>query len=94
MITSQSRRFAGMQRIPHTGRRLTLYRDGRRLGTFVIRLDPKSPLKMIDPSRTGHFYPKTVLTSEHLAFTGDGRYLSWVVETAKGKTIYVFRVPQ
>jgi hypothetical protein len=36
----------------------------------------------------------TVISSEHLAFTGDGRYLAWVVETAKGKKMYVFHLPR
>jgi len=31
---------------------------------------------------------------EHLAFNKDGTRLAWVVETIKGKTMRVFKVPK
>ncbi|MHB0936588.1 MAG: hypothetical protein ACYC6A_09380 [Armatimonadota bacterium] len=76
---------------------LTLYHNGRKIGRYAIPLDPNAVLEKeqwlaVTPPGTG--YESPVLAREHLAFTKDGTRLAWVVETAKGKTIYVFKVPR
>jgi len=90
-------------------RRLTLYRDGRLIGRYTIPLDPQAVLSESTPTGILTGPPKPValpkgfvmqqvilstIAREHLAFTKDGNRLAWVVETAKGKTIYVFKVPR
>lgn len=64
--------------LPVEARRLTLYRNGRRVGSFTVRLKPGAR-----PHFSVH-YP------EHLAFSADGRYLSWVIDAGVGKQMYVF----
>jgi len=76
---------------------LILYRNGRKIGRYAIPLDPNAVLEKelllaVPPPGTGYVPP--VLAREHLAFNKDGTRLAWVVQTAKGKTIYVFKVPK
>jgi len=88
--------------IPREVRELVLYRDGRRAGWYRLPLDltVKSlpdPMQYFSIPSIRGFKPKPpplILAREHLAFTKDGTRLAWVVETAKGKRIYVFKVPQ
>jgi len=91
LITSLEKRSV-LHNTPRQGRQLILYRNGWRIGSYTVRLDPtvQFPVPAVafpTPS------PIPQVTHEHLAFTGDGRYLAWVIETVKGKTMYVFKVP-
>ncbi|MHB9108623.1 MAG: hypothetical protein ACYDCO_16320 [Armatimonadota bacterium] len=92
-------------RIPLETRELVLYQDGRRAGWYRLPIDPtlKSLPDPMDYYATppGNYGPPVVsppkpilLALEHLAFNQNGTRLSWVVETSKGKTIYVFKVPR
>lgn len=60
-------------------RRLTLYRQGQAIGQFEVAIT-RLTQNGGQPDR------------EHLAFTGDGRYLSWIVDTGKWTRVLVFRV--
>ncbi|OPZ85112.1 MAG: hypothetical protein BWY76_01548 [bacterium ADurb.Bin429] len=57
---------------------LTLTRDGKRVGTYTARMGKPMTNRL-------------ALYQEHLAFTEDGRHLSWVLESARGVEVYVFR---
>jgi len=78
---------------------LTLYRDQRVLGRHTIALDPRA---LLTPATTVSLayglraagYLPAVFAREHLAFNAQNTRLAWVVETKKGKTLYVFAVPQ
>jgi hypothetical protein len=60
-------------------RRLTLYRMGKPIRQFDVRIS--------------HFFTgKGGVNREHLAFTQDGRYLSWIVDTGNRMRVLVFRV--
>ncbi|MHB0939056.1 MAG: hypothetical protein ACYDCO_21750 [Armatimonadota bacterium] len=63
-----------------TTRVLTLYREDKPAGTFRVPL-----LQEVMFSKVNH------LCNEHLAFSADGKYLSWVIETKQGVKLYVFR---
>lgn len=54
---------------------LTLYHHGRLTGRYQVP---------IHPLQRGSYY------SEHLAFTADGHYLAWIIETGDGDHFYVF----
>lgn len=60
-------------------RRLTLYRKGK-------------PLRQCDVQITDFFKGKGGINREHLAFTRDGRYLSWIVDTGSRTRVLAFRV--
>ena len=67
--------------VPAPSRRvLTLYREGKPAGSFSVELLPEMMFSTVN-----HF------SNEHLAFSGDGMYLSWVIETKQGVKLYVFR---
>ena len=75
------------------GRRLTLYRGHRCLGTFLLprRVTiPNSP--PIYTGSSARFSEKTD-NHEHLAFTVDGTYLSWAIDDGAGVQLFVFQVP-
>lgn len=92
--------------IPREARRLTLYRDNRRLGSYLIHTKPKppppSPPRLSRPIRgsgivsLGPSFQPTPQTSnhEHLAFTKDGKYLSWAIDDGTGVRLFVFRAPE
>ena len=86
------------RRLQRERRVLTLYRDGRKAGRFAIPLDPHAPLetgRLVSVTRgSGSGVIPPVIAREHIAFNKDGTRLAWVVETVKGKSIYVFRVPR
>jgi len=81
----------------HETRRLTLYRDRRRLGSFLLPVKPKkATITSSSPRRRGYggpVLPARTENHEHLAFTGDGRYLSWAIDDGTGLRLFVFRVP-
>jgi len=85
-------------------RRLTLYRDNHRLGSFLLYTKPKPPPPSppsSPPPSSGlrRWYslpwrpPKTD-NHEHLAFTKDGKYLSWAIDDGEGVRLFVFEVPE
>jgi|GEM_PF-1552113 len=96
-------------RLQRERRVLTLYRDGRPIGRYAVPIDPNANLLKITPtggivlrSSARGFRPgmytltvrRQVVAREHLAFTKEGTRLAWVVETKKGKTMRVFKVPK
>lgn len=74
--------------IPGETRRLTLYRDNRRLGSFLLHAKQQFP----SPPMPSWVLPKTA-NREHLAFTADGRCLSWAIDDGTGVRLFVFQVP-
>lgn len=74
--------------VPREMRRLTLYWQGRRIGSRSVVLD-NSFIKIYF---RGTSHAKPICTREHLAFTGDGKYLSWTIETTKDTTVYALRI--
>ncbi len=54
---------------------LTLYRNGRNIGRFRL------PMRQLPPRYS---------LTEHLAFTADGRYLSWVIGSRQDTRLFVF----
>ncbi|MHB0935076.1 MAG: hypothetical protein ACYDCO_04555 [Armatimonadota bacterium] len=82
--------------IPREARRLTLYRGKRRVGSFLLRTQP-----MLDPrqaaiakySSRGPSVTQETDNHEHLAFTKDGKYLSWAIDDGTGVKLFVFEVP-
>jgi hypothetical protein len=60
--------------VPREARVLTLYRDKKVVGTFTVSLKV----------HILRYY------REHLAFTKDGKYLSWVIDTGRGPQVYAF----
>ncbi|HOS42587.1 MAG TPA: hypothetical protein PK794_02760, partial [Armatimonadota bacterium] len=81
-LTKLLHRLFGAAPRPDIFRVLTLYRDGKPAGTFVARLG--QPMT----SSLGLYH--LALYQEHLAFTGDGTHLAWVLESAQGVAVYVF----
>ncbi len=78
-------------RIPRQTRILTLYRDGKKIGTCATHLLEPSPKPAVSPggslmyvNSNGREYP------EHLAFTRDGKYLSWIINTGDRTEVYAF----
>lgn len=79
--------------VPWETRRLTLYRHGRRIGRYHYQIDPKLQNWTITWfNRTGAARTQRFLVREHLAFTGDGNYLSWTVATRQGTKIHAYRL--
>ncbi|HOS43690.1 MAG TPA: hypothetical protein PK794_08375, partial [Armatimonadota bacterium] len=70
--------------MPYRARVLTLYRDGKRIGTFQTRLHPLPKMASIRFSVTHATLVRTQSYAEHLAFTKDGKHLSWVIDAGKG----------
>jgi hypothetical protein len=90
--------------IPREARRLTLYRDNRRVGSFLLPTQPKPPpsprITPLHPPpppvpfmRGGPWRPPNTANHEHLAFTKDGKYLSWAIDDGTGVRLFVFEVP-
>jgi hypothetical protein len=91
ILDRASARFPGLRNLPRETRILTLYREGKSIGTFTARLDPLPSLRR---SMAASRYPvEADAPAEHLAFTGDGRHLSWVRETPKETMEYAFPIP-
>jgi len=103
VLKSAIRKYPRLQR---ERRVLTLYRDRRQAGRYSIPINLEANLLTKTPTggivlrssgrgfRPGLFTltVRRPMAREHLAFTKDGTRLAWVVETAKGKTIRVFKV--
>jgi len=68
--------------MPTMSLQLSLYHRTRLLGRFRVPI-------FDNVSYTLSHYPGNKY-SEHLAFTADGRYLSWVVDSGDGTHLYVF----
>lgn len=67
--------------LPTMSQQLSLYRRNRLLGRFRVSIQAQN----VNSYYLGNKY------SEHLAFTADGRYLSWVVDSkAETHSLYVF----
>jgi hypothetical protein len=74
--------------LPYEVRTLTLYRDGKRVGTCHVPLAPLHP--GITARLPWWHRPPTPAYREHLAFTQDGQYLSWIIDAGRGPQVYVF----
>jgi len=98
LFTLLGSRFTRLSNTPREARVLMLYRKGKQIGRLIVKLPyiPPTPIPASTiPFRTTSGFrsiSSVLLPREHLAFTGDGRYLSWVIMTKKGTTVYVFRV--
>jgi len=98
-ITSIAARAAKALRIKikiNEARRLTLYRDRRCLGYFRLLTASDTTAR----SRSGRGYGgvgsmgyENTGNHEHLAFTADGKYLSWAIDDGTGVRLFVFEVP-
>lgn len=99
--------------IASEARRLTLYRDGKPVGSYRLPLNaevlqsPPSLATLGGGFRNLTIYGSTAIVTtltgktitydlnggcrEHLAFTGDGQYLSWLLYTGKDVKHLVFR---
>ncbi len=86
-------RVSKAKSFPREARALTLYRDGAKVGTFAVWLTPKGPVVPFTfgtmTIRGSSLYP-SIVYREHLAFSKDGRYLSWIVDVGRGPQVYVF----
>jgi hypothetical protein len=87
-------------------RRVTLYRNGHRVGSsrlplqtgvMTYRKGPSPPSAMASPGRRplpGYFLTKGGSAfMEHLAFTADGKHLAWLLRDGDTLRITVFAVP-
>jgi hypothetical protein len=80
--------------MPQIRRELSLYRNGKMVGTYTVYQDNRSVNNsgvITHPPNQPFIY---LYLNQHLAFTADGRYLSWAYETPQGITIYAFRIQQ
>ena len=73
-------------KLPFERRRLTLYRNGKKVGTYSVNLKP-----------SGAKYPAMFSTPvpqyfEHIAFSRDGKYLAWCIDAGWGWLELVFKV--
>jgi hypothetical protein len=105
--SSLRRRFLmeWIQRFPGTStlnfRRVTLYRNGHRVGSHRLPLRSGSVMyqkgiftAMATPRRRGSFIQFTSAPYlEHLAFTADGKHLSWLLQDNGKLNMTVFAVP-
>ncbi|MHB9132067.1 MAG: hypothetical protein ACYDBB_13415 [Armatimonadota bacterium] len=81
------------KQIPSQTRRLTLYRQGRKVGSFSIYLKPSFQMPVYTAKNTIRLVTVQNDVREHIAFTKDGKYLSWVIDKGDGLQVYAFRVP-